>query len=320
MKQKIKLNKQYGLISNEIIKNKNISANAKALYTYLSARSGNKFKCNPTISTICKDLNICKDTLYKYLKELQENKIIEIEKGQMCSNTYHLQKVTKGYGIVLLDIAKDPTVPLKAKALYGLMASLIGGNKFTYIFSNQIKNILNLGRTTYFKLKRILVDKHYLKTKQKLNKGKFSCNLFYFDKLPTLEENNTIQFKTITKSDLHNHADITETNTLKTNLIKERIEYEALLFKYSDNPKALNLLENILEIIAGITSSKYPKNITVNGIEIQGYMLKVIYNKITYTTVDNVITNVLSVENKIKNLRNYLKAALYNNYYYNNYN
>lgn len=79
----------YGIVSQYVMKNKNISINAKGLYAYLASCAGNDKQTYPNQTTICKDLGIKKvDTLRKYMKELQAEGFIKIIKTTKKSLFY----------------------------------------------------------------------------------------------------------------------------------------------------------------------------------------------------------------------------------------
>lgn len=79
----------YGIVSQYVMKNKNISINAKGLYAYLASCAGNDKQTYPNQTTICKDLGIKKvDTLRKYMKELQAEGFIKVIKTTKKSLFY----------------------------------------------------------------------------------------------------------------------------------------------------------------------------------------------------------------------------------------
>lgn len=79
----------YGIVSQYVMKNKNISINAKGLYAYLASCAGNDKQTYPNQTTICKDLGIKKvDTLRKYMKELQKEGFIKVIKTTKKSLFY----------------------------------------------------------------------------------------------------------------------------------------------------------------------------------------------------------------------------------------
>ena len=330
MKQKIKLNKQYGITNKDILQNKNISIKAKGLYTYLCARAGNKGYCNPTVSTICNDLNINDATFHKYKNELINNNIIKVTKqgkGIKQSNVYQLPKVTKGYGIVYLDILKDNNINLQAKAIYGLLACYAGTRFVAYPLAKLIYSYLKISRNTYFKALKLLKVHNIVKTKQLHINGRFAYCNYYIHGVKPNKTNTKYIFKFKNKNKVKNknnkitttttHNTIITTNSeyqAYTELIKVNIEYEALQGLYVGNTRASNILSNILSILVNTAYMGQIKGIKANGVNISESIVKQIYNKLNYNHIKNVVDSVVGVQ-KINNLREYLKVALFNSYY-----
>ncbi|CAM4052401.1 helix-turn-helix domain-containing protein [Catellicoccus marimammalium] len=67
----------YGTTTQDVMRNTAVSANAKAVYAYLATIAGNDNICYPDLNTIITDLNISKDSFYKYTDELEEAGIVE---------------------------------------------------------------------------------------------------------------------------------------------------------------------------------------------------------------------------------------------------
>ncbi|MCC0684059.1 helix-turn-helix domain-containing protein [Clostridioides sp. ZZV14-6345] len=78
----------YGISPKYLMKNPEIPIQSKAIYAYLASYTGNKKYCHPTIETICKDLNINRSTLNKYLKILKEKGFIRVYRIQNEDNLY----------------------------------------------------------------------------------------------------------------------------------------------------------------------------------------------------------------------------------------
>lgn len=70
-------NGSYGTTTQDVMRNTAVSANAKAVYAYLATIVGNDNICYPDLNTIITDLNISKDSFYKYTDELEEAGIVE---------------------------------------------------------------------------------------------------------------------------------------------------------------------------------------------------------------------------------------------------
>ena len=81
--------KGYGTISQHVTRNKNISVQAKGVYSYLVSCAGNDKQTYPTQSLMCEELGIKKPlTLRKYIKELQAEGLVKIVKTTKKSLFY----------------------------------------------------------------------------------------------------------------------------------------------------------------------------------------------------------------------------------------
>ena len=68
----------FGHVMQEVIRNKKLSIEAKAIYSYLASMADNKTgECFSSLETILSELNISKNRFYKYIKELEAEEIIE---------------------------------------------------------------------------------------------------------------------------------------------------------------------------------------------------------------------------------------------------
>lgn len=66
----------YGTIYKQVMKEPNLSIEAKAIYCYLSSYAGGKDIAFPSIGLICHELNISEKRFYKHRKELLDKNII----------------------------------------------------------------------------------------------------------------------------------------------------------------------------------------------------------------------------------------------------
>jgi hypothetical protein len=69
--------KGYGFIHRDVMKAKNLSIQAKAMYALLCSYAGTKEYCHPSISLMCEDLGVSKPMVIKYLSELEEKGFIK---------------------------------------------------------------------------------------------------------------------------------------------------------------------------------------------------------------------------------------------------
>lgn len=82
----------YGLISQEIMRNKNISIQAKAIYSYLCSMAGNDGIAYPTQTLMMDELSMNKSTFNKYLKEILSSGYLKVtqtrKNGKAYKNVY----------------------------------------------------------------------------------------------------------------------------------------------------------------------------------------------------------------------------------------
>lgn len=88
------LEKGYGLISRNVMRDKNISASAKTVYCYLVSFAGNKGVCYPSLELIRNELGFSKNTLNKYMKELRKSGLVKVfrlqnEENNLLSNNIY---------------------------------------------------------------------------------------------------------------------------------------------------------------------------------------------------------------------------------------
>lgn len=91
------LEKGYGYISREIMRNCKISPKARLLYSYFMSFAGDKFNAFPSVKTILHELKMSKDTYYKSLNELKSlgllyTELKKNEKGKWDKNIFHLTR------------------------------------------------------------------------------------------------------------------------------------------------------------------------------------------------------------------------------------
>jgi hypothetical protein len=86
----------YGIVAKDVLRDKKLSIQAKALYAYLCSYAGRDNKAFPSTEKISSDLNISTRSLYKYLKELKDLKYISVsqereEDGTFSRNVYNIE-------------------------------------------------------------------------------------------------------------------------------------------------------------------------------------------------------------------------------------
>ena len=337
MKNKVKIKEQYGIVNKKVINNKNLSINAKGLYVYLCARSGNKRECNPKVTTICNDLDVTEATFHKAKNELVANKIIYIKKdgeGLKKRNRYIFTEAQENgnYGIVYLKVLTNNKLSLKAKAIYGLLSCLSGTRFVAYPLAKVVYLTLGICRNTYFSCMKKLKEYNCLMTKQLHINGRYAyCNFYINDKKPNKPQERYIfkgekikRNKGILSSILHKEIakkqqkiqeiPISEYENYQK-IISSNIEYEALKGLYGGNERAIYLLENAFSVIVSNIYSKNIKDIKYKGNIFYGGIVQSIFNRLNYDNVKYVVDAILRVDTKIKNIRSYLRVALFGSYY-----
>lgn len=87
----------YGLIQKSVMRNKNLSIEAKAIYGYIASFAGTSMKAYPSVELICAELNISEKRFRKYRKELVELGYLTIERKRLekgfSKNIYNLHSV-----------------------------------------------------------------------------------------------------------------------------------------------------------------------------------------------------------------------------------
>ncbi|MBC2077646.1 DnaD domain protein [Listeria booriae] len=85
----------YGMIAKTVMRDKELSIEAKSIYSYLASFAGAGSTAFPTVELIIGELNISRDRFYKHRKQLVEKGYIKIiqskgEKGLQKKNVYEI--------------------------------------------------------------------------------------------------------------------------------------------------------------------------------------------------------------------------------------
>ena len=85
----------YGTVTKEIMQDKGLTIESKAIYAYLCSFAGGKDEAYPSISKMCYDLQITDQRLRKHMKLLIDSGYIEIEKyryakSQRFANNHYI--------------------------------------------------------------------------------------------------------------------------------------------------------------------------------------------------------------------------------------
>lgn len=152
------LEKGYGIVSRDIMRDKNISLGAKAIYSYLNSFAGSKGICYPSLDLIRLEMNLSKNTLNKYMKELKEIGLIKVyrlqnEDNNLLSN--NIYEIALSYSTIeknKKEYSSVKNIPLNKKSK----------NKSTNSIPQQkdiIQELLNLKIFTMDELSTMSIDK-----------------------------------------------------------------------------------------------------------------------------------------------------------------
>lgn len=132
----------YGIIQTEIMKLKDLSIQAKAIYCLLASYTGSKDYCFPSIKTISFDLNISEKLVYKYMKELKEKGLIIVSKLYTDSRNNHK------YEICYIDNVENDNIQHVDNVNVGGVENeqFINNNSFN---NNNIINSVNFSNEKY---------------------------------------------------------------------------------------------------------------------------------------------------------------------------
>lgn len=131
----------YGNISKLVMKDRNLTIGAKAVYAYLCSYSGAGGIAYPSRSLICHDLKISQETLSKHLKNLEEQGYILREQqrsnGSFSHNIYTILTIPRKPDTKITDIEKTDIGKLETNNNSYNNNSINNNNKNIYIVENE---------------------------------------------------------------------------------------------------------------------------------------------------------------------------------------
>lgn len=198
----------YGNISKLVMKDRNLTIGAKAVYAYLCSYSGAGGIAYPSRSLICHDLKITQETLSKHLKNLEEQGYILREQqrsnGSFSHNIYTILTIPKKSDTKITDIEKtdidlDDIGKLETNNNSYNNNSNNNNNKNTYIVENE-ENLTEKEQIPYKEIIEYLNEKagkQYRYTTPKtreLIKARWKEN-FTLEDFKKVIDNKTLEWK-----------------------------------------------------------------------------------------------------------------------------
>ncbi|MGN1139329.1 MAG: helix-turn-helix domain-containing protein [Ruminococcus sp.] len=206
--------KGYGIISQAVMFDRDISATSKTIYAYLCSYLGAGRTIFPKVTTILSDLKIAKNTFYKHFNALLENGYIKRSKAKgflnrniyiICNNVKKLKTPVftsqetesqlaldginaSGYGFVPKLIMTDKRLSVKAKALIAFLYSIAQADSCAYPHRLTICTFLQMSKDLYYKALNQLIEYNYITVHQRHNaKGHFSVNDYILNSNPKVK-------------------------------------------------------------------------------------------------------------------------------------
>lgn len=200
----------YGILSQAVMFDRDLSPQSKAIYAYFVSYTGSGRTVFPKRETILADLKMSKNTYYKHFNPLVENGYIKVSKakGFKNKNVYTIcnkpAKVNcaieseetesllaldginaKGFGFIPKLIMCDRRIDVKAKALVAFFYSLVQAGCRAFPHRKTICMYLGFSKGAYYKALNQLIDYNYITVKQRhTKKGRFTVNDYILNSNP----------------------------------------------------------------------------------------------------------------------------------------
>lgn len=125
---------------------------------------------------------------------------------------YETDVLVSGYGINPKLVMKDKDLTIEAKAIYAYIASYAGAGKTAYPSVDLICSDLNIGKESFQKHRKCLIEKGYLIIEKVTQKGRFTNNLYVISQTISTEQ-ETNEEATATQTPLPDFTAVEESIT-----------------------------------------------------------------------------------------------------------
>lgn len=202
--------KGYGIISQAVMFDRDISVQSKAIYAYFVSYTGAGRTIFPKRETILADLKMSKNAFYKHFNPLVKNGYIKVSKAKgfknknvytVCNNSKKVNCTiksditesllsldginAKGFGFIPKLIMCDNRINVKAKGLIAFFYSLVQAGCRAFPHRETICVYLGLSKDSYYKALNQLIKYNYITVKQRhTKKGRFSVNDYILNSNP----------------------------------------------------------------------------------------------------------------------------------------
>ena len=204
--------KGYGIISQAVMFDRDLSVQSKAIYAYFVSYTGAGRTIFPKRENILADLKMSKNTFYKHFNPLVKNGYIKVSKAKgfknknvytVCNNPKKVNCAiesdksesllsldginAKGFGFVPKLIMCDSRLDVKAKGLIAFFYSLVQAGCRAFPHRKTICIYLGLSKDSYYKALNQLIEYNYITVKQRHTKnGRFTVNDYILNSNPVV--------------------------------------------------------------------------------------------------------------------------------------
>lgn len=100
-----------------------------------------------------------------------------------------------GYGLIASKVMRDKSIPKQSRLIYAYMCSFAGmdkeGNRVAFPSVSLQCEELGMTEDTYFKWRKVLVERGLITIEKRKEKGKFERNLYFIEAVPVPKETSS---------------------------------------------------------------------------------------------------------------------------------
>lgn len=164
----------YGSVYKKVMKDTELSIEAKAIYAYLTSYAGGKDTAFPSVNLICHELNISKNRFYNHRKELVEKEIISVNR-ERTDNGFSKNIYTINHHFVRLNFVDIQNVDIQNVDIQNK------DTKNNSVKNNSIKNNNNTSDVTAKIFEYISNNLEMIQSPLKIDEIEYEINLIKDD-------------------------------------------------------------------------------------------------------------------------------------------
>lgn len=289
--------KGFGIIPKLAMLDRELTIEAKAIYSYFCSYAGAGTTAFPSREKICKDLGIGKNRYYKHFNLLKELGYIKVKQVKKEDSKFSHNIYTLVENPIKIESKQNSVEVINSKANKGKSfeenVDKIPCTQNRDTEKNQEKPCIHFGDT----------ENGDTQNRDTNNNRSFinNNNVFYNHQSVSPEESNKKEPVGQTDRQIENIENILEK-------IKESLEIESLKTAY---PGEINLINEIMLNIFDMYFSEYT---IIKGDKKPKELIRAVIMKLTYFHIEALINkfNEISTSVKIKNNKAYMQSMIYN--------